>query len=113
MINNPSKSDSESARPVAPVDGNREFPSAAPLPAKSPGRRSSGTLGLFHIEDAPQARPQVPYIRFRLCRGFIDDLNRVLPIRVRIQLEGEIVKGGRRGQVEGGAMRFRWEFTES
>ena len=58
-------------------------------------------------------RLQLPYVRFRLCRGFIDDLNRVLPIRVRIQMEGEIVKGRRRGQVEAGAMRFRWEFAES
>jgi hypothetical protein len=117
MINKPLMSDSESVQPVAIVDGTTAYPAPAPHRAKAPGRRSSGTLGLYRIEDrieeAPQARPQVPYIRFRLCRGFIDDLNHVLPIRVRIQLESEIVKGGRFGQVEGGQMRFRWEFTEA
>ena len=113
MINNPQMSDSDSAPPAAPSSENNAFPTSESLPVKAQGRRFSGTLGLFRIEDAPQARPQVPYIRFRLCRGFIDDLNRVLPIRVRIQLEGEIVKGGRRGQVAGGTMRFRWEFMET
>jgi hypothetical protein len=67
----------------------------------------------LHPPASPQFGPQAPYVRFRLCRGFIDDLNRVLPIRLRIQLEGEITKGRRRGQVEGGALRFRWEFTEA
>jgi hypothetical protein len=59
------------------------------------------------------ARPQPPYIRFRLCRGFIDDLNRVLPIRVRIQLEGELAKGRKRGTFEGPVLRFRWDFLEA
>ncbi len=71
------------------------------------GRTEEGT------EQAVNPRPLAPYVRFRLCRGFIDDLNRVLPIRVRIQLEGELAKGSTRGQVEGGSLRFQWEFTEA
>lgn len=120
MTQNPRLPDSESALPAASVDA-LDGPPASPSPAaNSQGKRFSGTLNLYHMarmEDVgpsgPQARPQAPYVRFRLCRGYIDDLNRVLPIRVRIQLEGEIGKGGRRGQVEGGVMRFRWEFTEA
>ncbi len=117
MTHNSHLPDSASALPVAALDGQRAAPSPA---AHSPGRRFSGTLSLYHMDrmeeagpSSPQARPQAPYVRFRLCRGYIDDLNRVLSIRVRIQLEGEIGKGGRRGQVEGGAMRFRWEFAEA
>jgi hypothetical protein len=96
-----------------------------------PGTRRSGTLCLFLLEEqgtpegpvsgapadaaAPEARsrPQPPYARFRLCRGFIDDLNRLLPIRLRIQLEGEISNGRQRGRVEGPSLRFRWEFAEA
>lgn len=61
---------------------------------------------------ARPVRPVPPYARFRFCRGFIDDLNRILPIRIRIRLEAEVFKGRTRGQVEGPALRFRWEFLE-
>lgn len=87
--------------------------SPSPSSSKSQPRKSSGTLCLYRPEEAGNPRPLTPYVRFRLCRGFIDDLNRVLPIRVRIQLEGELSKGRMRGEVEGGSLRFRWEFTEA
>lgn len=120
MNNSPLLPDSESALPVAAVDRQPASPPRAGNPSSG---RFTGTLSLFQMDhmdrgeeagpSSLQARPQASYVRFRLCRGYIDDLNRVLPIRVRIQLEGEIGKGGRRGRVEGGAMRFRWEFAEA
>ena len=106
--------------------------SLSPRPREA--ARKSGTLNLFLMDDpgaslpaAPipamidagpavpprSARQEPPYARFRLCRGFIDDLNRILPIRLRIQLEGELAEGRARGQVDGPSLRFRWEFTES
>jgi hypothetical protein len=95
----------------------------------SPSNRKSGTLSLFTLEPAPESAPGPadgsgtesgvpaargvpPYARFRLCRGFIDDLNRILPIRMRIQLESDLANGRTRGQVEGPLLRFRWEFLE-
>lgn len=79
------------------------------------GRRRSGTLTLFLIApgDPPDAPAAPAYARFRLCRGFLDDLNRDLPIRMRIQLETEIAKGRDRGRMEsaGTGAGFRWEFA--
>jgi hypothetical protein len=73
------------------------------------GVRKSGILNLFL---APEGTGQAgdPYGRFRVCRGFIDDLNRVLPIRLRIQLEGDISKGGLTGSFRAGEIGYRWEF---
>ena len=84
----------------------------------APARRS-GTLKLFlagpgAAESAGDAKvqPSPAYAHFRLCRGFLDDLNRMLPIRLRIQLETEIGKGRDRGRMEAAGPGFRWEFTE-
>lgn len=74
--------------------------------------RKSGTLNLFLLKD-PEAVSEPPYARFRLCRGFIDDLNRILPIRLRIQLEGELAEGKSKGRMETPSLRFHWEFSES
>jgi hypothetical protein len=118
------------AMPQNPVPLRKTAPSRKPTEG-----RKSGTLSLFLPEEAalqdsraepaavpPEAdslagsaapgpgRQVLPYARFRFCRGFIDDLNLILPIRVRIRLETEIAKGRIRGQVEGPALRFRWEF---
>jgi hypothetical protein len=65
------------------------------------------------VVPARPAGQESAYARFRLCRGFIDDLNRILPIRLRIQLEGELAEGRTRGKVEGASLRFRWEFAET
>lgn len=79
--------------------------------------RRSGTLKLYLIAPGEPVSPPPAagpaYARFRLCRGFLDDLNRILPIRMRIQLEAEIAKGRDRGRIEGAgaATGFRWEFT--
>jgi hypothetical protein len=71
--------------------------------------RKTGTLSLFLAPEA--AGPSGDsYGRFRVCRGFIDDLNRVLPIRLRIQLEGDISKGGLTGTFRAGEVKYRWEF---
>ena len=76
---------------------------------RNPALRKSGTLSLFL---APEAAGHAgdSYGRFRVCRGFIDDLNRVLPIRLRIQREGDISKGGLTGSFRAGEVRYRWEF---
>lgn len=71
--------------------------------------RKSGNLSLFLAPDAAGPAGEA-YGRFRVCRGFIDDLNRVLPIRLRIQLEGEISKGGLTGSFRAGDVRYQWEF---
>ncbi|MDB5047607.1 MAG: hypothetical protein JWO30_678 [Fibrobacteres bacterium] len=92
----------------------------APNPASFPkteSTRKSGILSLFLLEEPipVQGEPvsMTPaYARFRLCRGFIDDLTRILPIRLRIQLEGDLANGATSGQVDGPPMRFRWEFRE-
>ena len=84
--------------------------------------RKSGTLSLFLLEDELHtvSDAQVPaavvgplFARFRLSRGFLDDENHILPIRLRIQLEGELAHGRKHGQVEGPLLRFHWEFLES
>lgn len=72
------------------------------------GLRKSGILSLFLA--ATTSGPADPYGRFRVTRGFIDDLNRVLPIRLRIQLEGEIARGGLTGVFQAGQVKYRWEF---
>lgn len=71
--------------------------------------RKTGNLTLFLAAESMAATGD-PYGRFRVCRGFIDDLNRVLPIRLRIQLEGDISKGGLTGGFQAGQVRYRWEF---
>ncbi len=87
----------------------RETASPKPPPAVLKTPESAET----HATVTPLApRLEPPYARFRLCRGFIDDLNRILPIRLRIQLESELANGRKRGKVEG-LLRFRWEFLES
>ena len=84
---------------------------------RAPPTRRSGTLKLFLTAPgepvSPTPAPVPAYALFRLCRGFLDDLNRVLPIRMRIQLETEIAKGRDRGRIEGAGSGtgFRWEFT--
>lgn len=72
-------------------------------------QKQTGTLSLFHAPEVQGAAGD-PYGRFRVCRGFIDDLNRVLPIRLRIQLEGDISKGALTGGFQAGTVRYRWEF---
>jgi hypothetical protein len=76
---------------------------------RKPVSRQTGTLSLFHAPES-QTTAADPYGRFRVCRGFIDDLNRVLPIRLRIQLEGDISKGALTGGFQAGTVRYRWEF---
>ncbi|MDB5103225.1 MAG: hypothetical protein JWP91_914 [Fibrobacteres bacterium] len=81
----------------------------------APSQRKSGTLRLFPPgEPVQEALPADPaaYALFRMCRGFIDDLNRMLPIRTRIHLEGEIAHGRSQGKVDGPKASFRWEFME-
>lgn len=78
--------------------------------------RRSGTLKLYLTApgDPAEGDPAAPpYARFRLTRGFLDDLARVLPIRMRIRLEREIANGRDRGRMEpaGSGTGFRWEFT--
>lgn len=74
--------------------------------------RKSGTLDLYLApESGPE--PSDSYNRFKVCRGFIDDLNRVLPIRLRIQLEGEISRGALTGRFQAGQVRYRWEFQSA
>ena len=87
--------------------------STSPLPPRPAPSRKSGTLNLFPAPETgiAAAPADVPYARFRLCRGFIDDLNRILPIRARIRLEGELAQGLMRGELEA-PIRFRWEFVE-
>lgn len=68
--------------------------------------RKTGNLTLF----GPSSDPSQPHGRFKVTRGFIDDLNRVLPIRLRIQLEGEIGKGGLTGRFQTGQVGYSWEF---
>lgn len=91
---------------------------AFPLPpSRGPAGRRTGTLSLFQAKATAdgvnaQAEPTgAPYARLRLCRGFLDDLNRILPIRARIRLEGELAQGLVRGEMEA-PIRFRWEFEE-
>lgn len=73
--------------------------------------RKTGSLSLFLI-DASSPDANSLYARLRLCRGFLDDLNRILPIRMRIRIEAEIAEGRTTGRLE--AIRaghaFRWEF---
>lgn len=76
---------------------------------RKPAVRKSGNLTLF-LAPETQSGTADTYGRFKVCRGFIDDLNRVLPIRLRIQLEGEISKGGLTGGFQAGQVRYRWEF---
>jgi hypothetical protein len=71
--------------------------------------RNSGILSLSIPPKTPSG-PSQPYGRFKVTRGFIDDLNRVLPIRLRIQLEGEIARGGLTGGFQAGQVRYGWEF---
>ena len=71
--------------------------------------RKSGILCLSIPPKAPSG-PSQPYGRFKVTRGFIDDLNRILPIRLRIQLEGEIARGGLTGGFQAGDVRYAWEF---
>ena len=90
--------------------------------AENASAKRSGTLKLYltapgQPQDAgtpadATSATAAPYARFRMCRGFLDDLNRMLPIRLRIQLETEIGKGHSRGRMEGNGPGFRWEFTE-
>ena len=75
--------------------------------------RKSGNLSLFLATAVSQSAPPEPHSRFRVCRGFIDDLNRVLPIRLRIQLEGEITRGALTGAFQAGQARSRWDFQPS
>ena len=92
---------------------------ALPLPpSRGPAERRSGTLHLFQSDvateaegTAPSGLHGAPFARLRLCRGFLDDLNRILPIRARIRLEGELAQGLVRGEMDA-PIRFRWEFTE-
>lgn len=72
-------------------------------------QRKTGTLSLL-VPPTHSTGPAQPYGRFKVTRGFIDDLNRVLPIRLRIQLEGEIDRGGLTGSFQAGAVKYRWEF---
>ena len=76
---------------------------------RKPEIRKSGTLSLFLAPEATGLSGEI-YGRFGVCRGFIDDLNRVLPIRLRIQLEGDIAKGGLTGSFRAGDVRYQWEF---
>ena len=76
--------------------------------------RRSGSLTVYR-EDPPEAPagPREPYARFRVCRGFLDDLNHILPIRMRIRIESEIAQGSAAGHAEGpgAGPGFRWEFV--
>lgn len=82
--------------------------SNAILDRKAAGRKT-GILSLSFAPETATGRGD-PYGRFRVTRGFIDDLNRVLPIRLRIQLEGDIAKGGMTGGFQAGSVHYRWEF---
>ena len=86
----------------------------AARPAEAAVRRS-GTLKLYLVP-ADALRTDSPsgpaYAHFRLTRGFLDDLNRMLPIRMRIQLESEISKGRDRGRMDAPGTAFLWEFAE-
>jgi hypothetical protein len=68
----------------------------------------NGILSLFGLDNPKSAAGA--YARFKVCRGYIDDLNRILSIRLRIQLETEIGAGKLTGEADGPRMRFSWEF---
>jgi hypothetical protein len=70
-------------------------------------QKKNGVLGLFVPAAGGQA-PQ-PYSMFRVCRGFIDDLNHLLPIRARITIEGRIAAGETSGEVQTPTNLVRWE----
>ncbi|GEM_PF-6151626 len=74
--------------------------------------RKTGTVSLY-ISGGPDGSLNLPYTRFKICRGFIDDLNRLLPIRLRIHLEIAIGRGKIGGEAESPQQTFRWEFLEA
>jgi hypothetical protein len=75
--------------------------------------RRTGSVSLFLIEAAASGEGNL-YARLRLCRGFLDDLNRILPIRMRIRIESEIAEGRTAGRMDsaGAGHAFRWEFLQ-
>jgi hypothetical protein len=79
------------------------------LERKTEVHRKTGALNLFapSLDGSPA---QQPYARFKVCRGFIDDLNRLLPIRVRIELETRIAGGTGSGEIQSPQGLYRWEF---
>lgn len=79
------------------------------LTQKTDAGRKSGSLNLF-VPSLDGTPAQQPYARFKVCRGFIDDLNRLLPIRVRIELEGRIASGSEAGEIHSPQGLYRWEF---
>jgi hypothetical protein len=76
--------------------------------------RRTGTLSLFLVDPSGPPDRREAYARLRLCRGFLDDLNRLLPIRMRIRIETEIAQGRTGGRMEapGPGPAFAWEFSE-
>jgi hypothetical protein len=79
------------------------------LDKKTEAQRKSGSLNLFAPSFDGMPDPQ-PYVRFKVCRGFIDDLNRMLPIRVRIEMETRIASGSSGGEIRSPQGLYRWEF---
>ncbi len=73
--------------------------------------RKSGPLSLFLLDAAAPDGGGL-YARLHLRRGFLDDLNRILLIRIRIRIETEIAQGSISGRIEaaGAGPAFRWEF---
>ena len=71
-------------------------------------QKQSGTLSLF--SRASDGGEELNFARFGVCRGFVDDLNHLISIRLRIDLETEIANGRRQGDIRSGQLLFRWEF---
>ena len=70
-------------------------------------RKKSGSINLFSPGQNPHGGP---YAYFKVCRGYIDDINGFLSIRLRIRLETQIAEGVERGELEVANAPFHWEF---
>jgi hypothetical protein len=88
---------------------SESYPSKT-VPQAIPARKT-GSLSLFLLDTEASEEGNL-YARLRLCRGFLDDLNRILPIRMRIRIESDIADGRSAGRMDaaGDGRALRWEF---
>lgn len=93
----------------------------ANLPATNGPTKRSGMLALLLPPDDSSTplgignspAPVQVYAHFKVSRGYIDDLNRILPIRQRINLEAEISRGTLTGPMQLRGSQFHWAFRPS
>ncbi len=74
--------------------------------------RKTGSVNIFISNGPAEDISTNPFTRFKVTRGFIDDLNRLLPLRMRIHIEVEIGRGKQSGEAENSQTHIRWEFQE-